>query len=129
MFRHNVFETLLSAAIALFAIGFLALLRWQTGTGSLSSYEMGAILARADGLSVGTDVKIAGVKVGRIADLSLEPRKYGVRLRLEIKSDIPIPEDSRLSVTSGIMSSPYLTISPGQSGKKVAPGGTLASKS
>jgi phospholipid/cholesterol/gamma-HCH transport system substrate-binding protein len=129
MFRHNVFETLLSAAIALFAIGFLALLRWQTGTGSLSSYEMGAILARADGLSVGTDVKIAGVKVGRIADLSLEPRKYGVRLRLEIKSDIPIPDDSRLSVTSGIMSSPYLTINPGHSGKKVAPGGTLASKS
>lgn len=129
MFRHNVFETLLSAAIALFAIGFLALLRWQTGTGSLSSYEMNAILARADGLSVGTDVKIAGVKVGRIADLSLEPRKYGVRLRLDIKSDIPIPDDSRLSVTSGIMSSPYLTITPGRSGKKVAPGGTLAAKS
>ena len=128
MFKNNVFETVLSAAIALFAVGFLMLVRWQTGIGSLSSYDMNAILARADGLTVGTDVKIAGVKVGRIADLSLEPKNYGVRLQLEIKSDVPIPADSHLSVTSGVMSSPYLTINPGHSSKMVGPGGTLAAK-
>ena len=44
--------------------GFFAFLLWQTGTGSLSSYELAARLHSADGVKPGADVKLAGVKIG-----------------------------------------------------------------
>ncbi|MGH6827952.1 MAG: MlaD family protein [Rhizomicrobium sp.] len=125
MFKENIFETLLSGAIALFAVGFLLFMRWQTGIGSLSSYQIGAMLRQVDSLAVGTDVKIAGVKVGRVADLTFEPKTYRVRMMMDIRSDVQIPADSRLSPMSAMMSSPYLSIAPGHSTKMVAPGGML----
>src|SRR6185437_2753669 len=110
MFKHNIFETCLSALIALFAAGFLLFVRWQTGIGSLSSYQVEALMRQADSLAVGTDVKIAGVKVGRITQLAFEPKSYRVKMTMDIRSGVRIPADSHLSVSSGMMSSPYLTI-------------------
>jgi phospholipid/cholesterol/gamma-HCH transport system substrate-binding protein len=125
MSKVNSFEIILSGLIALFAIGFLAFLRWETGIGSLSSYEMNAIMAHADGVKDGTDVKIAGVTVGRITGVVLEPKTYRVKVQMEIRSGVRIPADSRLSVSGALMSSPYLTISPGRSKDSINPGGTL----
>jgi phospholipid/cholesterol/gamma-HCH transport system substrate-binding protein len=126
MLKDSFFETCLSALIALFAVGFLLFMRWQTGIGSLSSYQVGAMLRQADSLAIGTDVKIAGVKVGRITELAFEPKSYRVRMTMDIRSDVHIPADSRLSVSGGMMSSPYLTIAPGHSNKMIDSGGTLS---
>lgn len=125
MFKDNIFETGLSAVIALFAVGFLVYMRWETGIGSLSSYQINAMLRQADSLTVGTDVKIAGVKVGRVTDLTFEPKSYRVRMTMDIRKDVHIPADSHLSVSAGVMSSPYLTIAPGHSKEMVNAGGTL----
>lgn len=125
MAKINSFETILSGLIALFAVGFLVFLRWETGIGSLSSYEMSAIMAHADGIKDGTDVKIGGVTIGRIIGLALEPKTYRVKVQMEIRSGVRIPADSRLSVSGALMSSPYLTISPGHSKNSISPGGTL----
>lgn len=126
MFKDNIFETCLSALIALFAVGFLIFMRWQTGIGSLSSYPVEAMLRQADSLTVGTDVRIAGVKVGRITGLAFEPKSYRVKMTMDIRSDVRVPADSRLSVSAGMMSNPYLAIAPGRSSKMIAPGGVLA---
>lgn len=126
MLKANSFETILSALIALFAVGFLVFVRLQTGIGSLSSYDMSAIMTQADGISDGSDVKIGGVTIGRITGLALEPKTYRVKVQMEIRSGVRIPADSRLSVTSALMRSPYLTITPGHSKKTISPGDTLA---
>ncbi len=125
MLRNNLFEIVLSAAVILLAAGFLTFMRWQTGIGSFSSYSISAEMPRGDQLSVGSDVKIAGVKVGRINRLLLEPGTYRVKAQIDIRDDIRIPLDSRLSVSGAMMSSPYLSISPGRSEQTVAPGETL----
>lgn len=129
MNRHNLFESILSAAVVLCATGFLIFLRLQTGIGGFSSYDMNAELARADGLTVGTDVRIAGVKIGRITNLSLEPRTYHVQMRMEIRNGVSIPVDSHISISGGTMSSPYLSINPGRDKLAIPPGGTLHVKS
>lgn len=126
MFRNHGFETFLSAAVILIAAGFVLFMRWQTGTGSLSSYRIEAVIPRADQLNVGTDVRIGGVVVGKVAGLALQ-KTYRVKVELDIRTGIPIPVDSHLGVTGGLMSSPYLTIDPGQSKQTVAPGGALKS--
>jgi phospholipid/cholesterol/gamma-HCH transport system substrate-binding protein len=128
MQRAGIFETLLSAAVITLAVGFLVFLLWQTGTGSLSSYEMSARIKSADGIKPGTDVRIGGVKVGTVESLQLNDRDYAVDVKLAIRDDIKVPEDSAVSIGSGMLSSPALTINPGRSKNIVPPGGTLRAR-
>jgi phospholipid/cholesterol/gamma-HCH transport system substrate-binding protein len=79
-------------------------------------------------LNVGTDVRLGGVVIGRIDRLTLKPRTYHVSIEMEIRSDVPIPQDSRLAVSGGTMSSPYLTINAGHSRQNVLPGGELMNR-
>ena len=128
MQRAGVFETLLSAAVIILAVAFLAFLLWQTGTGSLSSYEMSARVKSADGIKPGSDVRIGGVKVGTVESLALDRRSYAVNLSLAIRGDIRIPDDSAIAIGSGMLSSPAVSINPGRSKTAVPAGGTLAAR-
>ena len=123
----GIFETLLSAVVILLAAGFLGFTLWQTGTGSLKSYELAARMRNADGVKTGADVKIGGVKVGSVQSMTLvhEARRYAVDLKLAIREDIRIPEDSRLVIGGGNLSSTTLTIAPGRAKTLAQPGGTL----
>jgi phospholipid/cholesterol/gamma-HCH transport system substrate-binding protein len=123
----GTFETMLSAAVVLLAVGFFAFLLWQTGTGSLSSYELAARLHSADGVKPGADVKLAGVKIGSVESMTLvkDAKRYGVDLKLAIRQDIQLPEDSRLVIGGSMLSSTGLSVAPGRSKTMAKPGGTL----
>ena len=123
----GTFETMLSAAVVLLAAGFFAFLLWQTGTGSLSSYELAARLHSADGVKPGADVKLAGVKIGSVESMTLvkDAKRYGVDLKLAIRQDIQLPEDSRLVIGGSMLSSTGLSVAPGRSKTMAKPGGTL----
>jgi phospholipid/cholesterol/gamma-HCH transport system substrate-binding protein len=123
----GVFETALSAAVILLAVGFLVFLNWQTGTGSLKSYALSARMSVADGIKSGSDVLIAGVKVGEVESLTLARtgKRYAVDLKLAIRDDIKVPADSRLMVGGGMFSNAALSIAPGRSKVMVPAGGTL----
>jgi phospholipid/cholesterol/gamma-HCH transport system substrate-binding protein len=129
MRNHSVFDIALGAAILVVAVGFLVYMRMQTGIGGLSSYALNAQMSRSDSLKAGADVRISGVKVGTVTGLSLHaagrPGGYRVDVSMNIRQGIPIPSDSTLQISSGIMSSSYLDIRPGRSGKMLAPGATL----
>jgi ABC-type transporter Mla subunit MlaD len=58
-------------------------------------------------------------------DLVREAKRYAVDLKLAIRQDIRIPEDSRLVLGGGNLSSTTLTIAPGRSKALAQPGGTL----
>ena len=126
MQRAGIFETLLSAAVIALAAGFLVFLLWQTGTGSLASYEMTARIKSADGIKKGSDVRIGGVKIGTVQSLALD--RYVVNVKLAIRDDIRIPDDSGIAIGSGMLSSPALTINPGRSKTAIQPGGTLTTR-
>jgi phospholipid/cholesterol/gamma-HCH transport system substrate-binding protein len=121
------FETALSAAVILLAAGFLAFITWQTGTGRLESYALSARMASADGIKPGSDVMIAGVKVGEVQSMALARtgKHYAVDLRLAIRDDIKLPVDSRLVVGGGLLSNTALSIAPGRAKAMVPAGGTL----
>ncbi|HWU55490.1 MAG TPA: MlaD family protein, partial [Rhizomicrobium sp.] len=74
MQQNNIAETLIGAGVVAVALVFAALAYYRTGGASLSGYEINAKLPKADGLAVGTDVRLAGIKVGTVSDLTLDPR-------------------------------------------------------
>jgi len=126
MQQSNVTETVIGAIVVVVALAFLAFAYMRTGTGSLSGYEVNARLAKVDGLGIGTDVRISGIKVGTISGLTLDPANYLVTVHMRIRDDIKIPTDSSLLITSaGILGSSYLSITPGGDDKMIAAGGEI----
>jgi phospholipid/cholesterol/gamma-HCH transport system substrate-binding protein len=123
MQQNNVAETLIGAVVIAVAVGFLAFAYLRTGSGSLSGYEVNARLPKADGLSVGTDVRLAGIKIGTVTDLTLDPKTYLVTVHMSIRNDVKLPVDSSVLVTqAGFLGGQYLSITPGGEDKMMAPG-------
>ena len=123
MQQNNVAETLIGAAVVAVAVAFLAFAYLRTGSGSLSGYQINARLAKADGLAAGTDVRLAGVKIGSVTDLSLDPKTYLVTVHMNIRDDIKLPTDSSILVTqAGFLGGQYLSVTPGGDDKMMAAG-------
>ena len=123
MQQNNIAETLIGAIVIAVAVIFLAFAYMRTGTGSFSGYELNARMPKVDGLDRGTDVRLGGIKIGSISDLTLDPKTYLVTVHMSIRNDIKIPKDSSVLVTSaGILGSSYLSITPGGDDKMMAPG-------
>jgi phospholipid/cholesterol/gamma-HCH transport system substrate-binding protein len=116
-------ETLIGAVVVAVAVAFLAFAYFRTGAGSLSGYEILAKLPKADGLAVGTDVRLAGIKIGTVTDLTLDPKTYLVTVHMNIRDDIKLPVDSSVLVTqSGFLGGQYLSITPGGDDKLMTAG-------
>jgi phospholipid/cholesterol/gamma-HCH transport system substrate-binding protein len=123
---NNTAETLIGAIVVAVAVLFLVFAYVRTGSGSLSGYDINVRLAKADGLGIGTDVRISGIKVGSVSDLTLDPKTYLVTVHMNIRDDIKIPTDSSVLVTSaGILGSSYLSITPGGDDTMLPAGGTI----
>ncbi len=124
----NVFETIVSALVVVVAIGFLAFLFVRTGTGHLGSYPLRVRMADASGLTVGSDVRLGGTKIGSITALWLDKGDYSAVVETQIRDDLTLPVDSRGAVATSTLSNPYLSISPGRASEKVAPDGEIGAK-
>jgi phospholipid/cholesterol/gamma-HCH transport system substrate-binding protein len=123
---HNPFDTILAAGMILAALAFVTFMYVRTGTGRLASYELTARIPNAAGLDLGSDVRIGGVKVGRISGLSLDQSRHLAVVHMKERDDLAIPADSRLVVEAPLGGSLYLTIRPGH-GAAIAPGGSFPS--
>jgi phospholipid/cholesterol/gamma-HCH transport system substrate-binding protein len=123
--HNDTVETLIGAAVIVIAVLFVIFVYRTTGT-TVGGYEIKANLSRVDGVSVGTDVRMSGLKIGTVSAMALDERNYLVTLSLDIHSGIKIPDDSSLVVTQmGLLGSSYVSISPGGSDKMLPPGGII----
>ena len=124
--QNSVVETLIGAAVITVAALFLTFAYTSTGAGAVAGYDVVARFDRVDGVNVGTDVRLSGIKVGTVAGLTLDPKSYNAVATLSIKNDVKLPEDSSIRVTSeGLLGSQYLSIDPGGSDKMIAAGGQI----
>jgi phospholipid/cholesterol/gamma-HCH transport system substrate-binding protein len=123
---NNIPETIIGAIVVAVAVLFVAFAYMRTGSGSLSGYEIQARLPRVDGIGIGTDVRLSGIKIGSISDLTLDPKNYLVTVHMNVRDDIKIPVDSSLMVTSsGLLGSSYISLTPGGDDKMLPPGGMI----
>ena len=123
MQQNNLAESLIGAAVVAIALVIAALAYYRTGSAGPSGYEINAKLSKADGLAVGTDVRLAGIKVGTVSDLTLDPRTYLVTVHMNIQHDVQLPVDSSILVTqAGFLGGQYLSITPGGEDKMMTAG-------
>jgi phospholipid/cholesterol/gamma-HCH transport system substrate-binding protein len=123
---YDFAETVIGAVVVVLAVLFIAFVYTRLSSGGLSGYEIEARVPRADGLGVGTDVRLAGIKIGSVTDLTLDPQTFLVTLHMNIRKEVKIPVDSSLMVTSaGLLGSSYVSITPGGDDKMLGPGGMI----
>ena len=114
---ENKTEVFVGGAVVALAIFFGFYLFQTSGlsTGS-GNYQIYASFRSAEGVRVGTDVRLAGVKIGAVAQIELDSDTYEAKSTLSIEKDIQIPDDSSLTITSeGLLGGNFVEVMPGMS--------------
>jgi phospholipid/cholesterol/gamma-HCH transport system substrate-binding protein len=120
-------ETLLGAVVIAVAIGFLGFAVTRAGTGNAAGgYELWARFQRIDGVGVGADVRVSGVKVGAVSKVSIDPETYYARVSMSVDPAVKLPDDSSAKVSSdGLLGGAYVSLEPGGSETFLTSGGEI----
>ena len=119
----NVVEVLIGAAVLVVAAVFVVFAVSTSDVGSVSGYELTAKFDRIDGLNIGADVRISGIKVGTVIDQGLDPETYLAVVRMSIRDSVRLPLDSSAGVVSdGLLGGKFLSLSPGADDAMLEPG-------
>lgn len=114
---ENISEVLTGAGVLAVALAFAgyAGLAVNVGVGN-GSYPLKASFRSVDGVSIGTDVRLAGVKIGTITQLNLNPETFYADATFSVKDGIAIPDDSAALISSeGLLGGNFIEIQPGGS--------------
>ncbi len=124
----NIVETVIGAVVLAFATIFLVFAYRTADVGPRSGgIELTAAFDNVDGISVGSDVRMSGIKVGAITSQRLDPKTYRAVVEISLNDDIELPEDSSAKITSdGLLGSNYLALEPGGSDDMLKDGGTIS---
>ncbi|MDE2333058.1 MAG: outer membrane lipid asymmetry maintenance protein MlaD [Rhodospirillales bacterium] len=124
--RRNAAELLTGAAVIAIAAGFLAYAIAGTGRAGASGYPLKARFDRIDGLAIGADVRLAGVKVGQVTGETIDPQTFQAVVTFSMRNDIKLPKDSSAQVTTaGLLGGSVLSVVPGGATATIPPGGTV----
>lgn len=79
-------------------------------------YKISAEFSNIGGLKVRAKVSVAGVVIGRVSNIALDPKTFNATVWMSIspKQANELPIDSRASIlTAGLLGDNYLSLSPG----------------
>ena len=124
---ENAIEVLVGGLIVAVAAGFVIYAGQATGfAGAPDSYPLVASFRSVEGVTVGSDVRLAGVKIGSITGLSLNPTTFFADAAISVYNGILLPEDSAILVSSeGLLGGNFIEILPGGSPVNLEPGGEI----
>ena len=121
-------ETVIGAVVLAAAVGFLAYAANTAGvsTASADGISVKASFRSAEGIGLGTDVRLAGVKIGSVTGLTLNPQTFRAETTFNVRDGIELPDDSQVVIASeGLLGGNFVEIVPGGSTFNVEDGGEL----
>ncbi len=121
---HNPTEIAVGGVVLAAAIGFAVYAGQAAGLSQGGSgYELSASFRSVEGVSVGTDVRLAGVKIGTVTGLELNPETFRADTTFSVLEGIEIPDDSAVVVASeGLLGGTFVEVMPGGSPFGFEPG-------
>lgn len=125
--QRNAIEPILGALVLVAAVAFLVFAYNKAGQRSFAGgYPLTARFSSIDGLDTGSDVRIGGVKVGQVTDITIDPNSYLAMVKLSVDPQIKLPVDSVASVsTEGLLGGKYVGLLPGSSDDMLKPGALI----
>lgn len=124
--QKNIVETLMGAIVLLGAFAFLLFAYNKSDVRVEDGYKVNAKFDNASGVALGSDVRVGGIKVGVVSDLSLDPKSYQAVVTMQIRNNTKLPKDSSAAVTGdGLLGGKYLQIVPGGDDEMLKAGDTI----
>jgi phospholipid/cholesterol/gamma-HCH transport system substrate-binding protein len=124
MMSENRLEILTGALVLAAGLGFFLFAGQTAGIGSATeTYPLRASFRSVQGIVAGSDVKMAGVKVGTISSLTLNPQTYFADVVIEVNDSIALPTDSAILISSeGLLGGNFIELVPGGMDENLGPG-------
>ena len=110
-------EFIIGTGVLIVAIGFAVVGFQRGGWGSANgSYVLNASFRSIEGVTVGTDVRLAGVKVGKVSGISLNSESFRADVEISVDLGIELPDDSAILIASeGLLGGNFVELQPGGS--------------
>ena len=121
---ENRAEIFAGAAVLTVAVGFLFYATGGSGlTAQPGTYPLVASFRSVEGITAGSDVRLAGVKVGTITSLTLTPSTYRADATIAVTDTLVLPTDSAILISSeGLLGGNFVELVPGGALENLAPG-------
>lgn len=134
--RESLFESIVGLIVVAVAGIFLFFsLNQRSEAAPRDSYELTASFDRVDGIGVGSDVRVAGKKVGVVSSINLNPTTYRAIVGFTLPNTVSydgepvefrLPDDSTAQIVSdGLLGGAYVSILVGGSFDTLMPGDEL----
>ncbi|WP_426012420.1 outer membrane lipid asymmetry maintenance protein MlaD [Caulobacter sp. DWR2-3-1b2] len=125
--REQWAETLMGLLVLVLAAGFLV---YSLSVGDVGTkpggYEVTARFGQVGSLAPGSAVSVAGVKVGTVSEIRLDPKSFLAVAKLSLDNDVKLPADSTAKVTSdSLLGGVHVSIAPGGAMGNIKPGGEI----
>lgn len=126
MFRDNLLEAFVGLLVVALAIAFVLFAWDRTGGGLGDTLSVKAMFPAANGISVGTDVRVAGLKVGSVTRQRLDSETFQAEVTLALDRDVKIPSDSSAAITAeGLLGGTFIALVPGGAPTPLKDGDTI----
>ena len=127
VWRENPAELAAGVGVVAVAAAFLIYAAQFAGGARVGDdYLLTASFRSAEGVTVGTDVRMAGVSIGTVTDLELNAETFRAETMLAIDDGIVVPEDTSAAVsTEGLLGGTYIDLQPGGSPFNLEPGSEI----
>lgn len=122
---YRAWEVALGAIVLAAAAVFVVFALRSTGAAlsDAPGYDLHASFRSAEGVRPGTEVRLAGVKIGTVTALDLNPQDFRAQLTLSVNDGLELPLDSTIQVASeGILGGTFVEILPGGDLDNLQPG-------
>ena len=107
-------ETAIGAVVLVVGVFIMALAYGGTADNKMNGYDLQANFAKAEGINVGAEVRLAGVAVGKVTAQRLDPH-FRAQLTLRMAPDVKLPRDSAALIeTDGLLGSKFVAVQPGR---------------
>jgi phospholipid/cholesterol/gamma-HCH transport system substrate-binding protein len=125
--NNSTVETIIGAAVIAIAAGFFFFAYSASGKSQgQGGYKVIAEFDNIEGVNTGTDVRLAGIKIGTVVAQKINPENYQAHVTMALDPAISLSEDTTAKVTSeGLLGAKFISLEPGGSDAKLADGGML----
>jgi phospholipid/cholesterol/gamma-HCH transport system substrate-binding protein len=122
----NVIETVMGGVVLVVAAFFLFFAYTTSQVRAVQGYQLTAQFDSVTGIRDGSDVRIAGVKVGSIVSETLDPKTFLADVRMSIDPAYKLPDDTVAEILSaGLLGDKFMALVPGGSEQMIPPGGRI----
>lgn len=118
-------EILIGAAALVFGTAAIVTLYAGAADRSSAGYPLSARFQRADGIALGSEVRLSGVNVGRVVGQRLD-QSYRAVITMTVAPGLRLSADTAAVIqTDGLLGAKYISLEPGGDERLLPPGGEI----